>query len=712
MRKILLFFIAFFTCFQLAQAQSNTKDLLATVQSFCKTSAVTGREDEAAQFVQALFDQGVLKKDHLGDLVMTIGSGAPKRLFTAPLDEPGYVISAINKDGYLRIAPAGFGAYGNLYHQFLEGNDIQINTDKGPVLGVAIIPSMHFEGLRAVPERSKTADIWQDNFIDVGESSAKGVNAKGIRLLDPLTTLKKPQIIDGKFIAATDAATKSAVIALAAVAKTLMNTKFNGSVTIAFTTLELINGKGLEDVVNKYGPFDEVYRFNRFLDTELSAQPKLLVNQKLPESSIEQEISKPVLSFRNPSTNQPNWGNAKVYEIGLPANYKHTPVEMTNLQDIQALIKTWLSAVELRDWAVSSLSNPSVKAPSAHYAAYAKEDKSVANLISKYGVSSAEKPVREYILSQLPKWAKPTVDAKGNIILTFGKGKQHLAFVAHMDEVGYVVDSIREDGKLVLAQRGGFFNSVWEAHAALVHTQNGDITAAFEPRGDYLTAKMKENGRDCPLVFAGFTSKKEALDAGVVPGESTVTMPKKMLRLSENRASARGFDDRVGCASLLLALQNINPEALPFKVTFVWSVEEETGLTGSTFAADGLKDVAIVYPIDTYVSTDDPIDPRIYAYCPLGGGMVIRVLESINMVSKANLKYVQNLAAKNHIQTQYGMTAGGTDGQAFLQYDIPSVPLSWPGRYSHSPVEILDFRDLSNLVKMIQALVMDHEKSY
>lgn len=712
MRKILLLSITIFACYHLAKAQSNPKDLLSAIKSFSKTSAVTGREDEAAQFVQGLFDQGVLKKDHLGDLVMTIGSGAPKRLFTAPLDEPGYVISAINKDGYLRIAPAGFGAYGNLYHQFLEGNDIQINTDKGPALGVAIIPSMHFEGLRVVPERSKTVDLWQDNFIDVGESSAEGVNAKGIHLLDPLTALKKPQIIDGKYIAAPDAGAKSAVIALAAVAKTLMNAKFSGSVTIAFTTLELINGKGLEDVVNKYGPFDEVYRFNRFLDAKLSAQPKILVTQKLPSVNIEQEITKPVLSFRNPSTNGPHWGNAKVYEMGLPANYKHTPVEMTDAKDVQALIKTWLSAVEPRDWAIASLPNPSLKMPLANYPSFTKEDKTVANLVSKYGVSGSEKPVREYILSQLPKWAKPSVDAKGNIMLTFGKGKQHLAFVAHMDEVGYIVDSIREDGRLVLAQRGGFFNSVWEAHAALVHSQNGDITGVFEPRADYLTAKMKENGRDCPLVFAGFTSRQAALDAGVIPRESTVTMPKKMLRLSENRASARGFDDRVGCASLLLSLQNLNPDEIPFKVTFVWSVEEETGLTGSTFAADALKDVNTVYPIDTYVSTDDPIDPRIYAYCPLGSGMVIRVLESINIVSKSNLKYVQNLAAKNHIQTQYGMVAGGTDGQAFLQYDIPSVPLSWPGRYSHSPVEILDFRDLDNLVKMIQAIVHDQGKLY
>ena len=58
------------------------------------------------------------------------------------------------------------------------------------------------------------------------------------------------------------------------------------------------------------------------------------------------------------------------------------------------------------------------------------------------------------------------------------------------------------------------------------------------------------------------------------------------------------------------------------------------------------------------------------------------------------------------------MTAGGTDGQAFLKYDIPSVPLSWPGRYSHSPVEVMDFRDMNNLVLLIKAIMLDKTQTY
>ena len=181
-----------------------------------------------------------------------------------------------------------------------------------------------------------------------------------------------------------------------------------------------------------------------------------------------------------------------------------------------------------------------------------------------------------------------------------------------------------------------------------------------------------------------------------------------MIQLSETKATARGFDDRVGCAALLLALENLDPNQLPFKVTFVWSIGEETGLVGSTYAEKYLKDVSVGYPIDTYVSSDAAMESKLFGYCPLGNGAVIRVLESINFISRINLKKLQNLSEKNAIKIQYGMTVGGTDGQGFLSNGIPSVPLSWPGRYSHSPIEIMDFNDMKSLIQLIKAIMMDH----
>lgn len=697
-----------------AIGQSN--EILNLIHTYSKTSAVSGRENEAAQFVQSLFEAGALKQDRLGNLVLTIGSGSPKNLFAAPLDEPGYAITDIDEEsGYLRISPVGYGHYGKMFHQFLQGNQVVIGTDKGPASAIAVIPSLHFELMRAVPEISKPVYTWQETYIDAGVNSAKEISERGIQLLDPVTTIKRPQIINGTYLAAPSARTKASVIALATVAKTLMQSNVSGTIVIAFTAQEILNHKGIETVVSQYGPFDQIVRFNRFLTSDLDKTAGILVSKKLPVASINQKEIKPVIPFEHPLNSPPEWDVEKVFEIGLPANYAFTPVEMIQADDVDQLIQTWLKLAENKSWTPSTVTHKAEPVITPVYASFKKEHDLMKKLVDVYAICFVEKPMRDFITSQLPAWAKPVTDERGNLTVTVGKGKQHIAFVAHMDEVGFSVDSILSDGRLKLRMQGMLFNIAFEGQAAHIVTATKKIPGVFEPRSDYLTAtsRFQKDYIAPPLVYAGFTSRQQAIDEGITEdGQTQVLIPKELIRISENRVSAKGFDDRVGCAALLLAMQNINPETLPFKVTFMFSMAEEVGLVGTNFAAKNYKDLSVVYPIDTYVSTDDPVEDKIYGNTPLGGGAVLRVLESVVFSSRESMKYLQNLAAKNSIKLQYGMSAGFTDGQPFMKYGVPSVPLSWPGRYSHSPVEFLDLRDLNNLTKLVTAIITDKTKVY
>jgi putative aminopeptidase FrvX len=208
-------------------------------------------------------------------------------------------------------------------------------------------------------------------------------------------------------------------------------------------------------------------------------------------------------------------------------------------------------------------------------------------------------------------------------------------------------------------------------------------------------------------VYVGTRSRAETEALGIEAGRSTVTMPKRMVRIGKRRILARSLDDRAGSAALLMALDEIDPQVLKKRVTFAWSVEEEVGMTGAKALAERFQDASRVYPIDTFVSSDAPLESDAYAYCPLGRGAVVRVLESINFIPRAVVKEVVGLARTNGVAVQTGMTSGGTDGQPFLSYGIVSVPLSWPGRYSHSPVEVLDLADFESLVDLITVLAMN-----
>ncbi len=688
----------------LAIAQ-DSKGLIKNLTEYAKTSAITGRESLAASYLQSILPDHNLQKDKLGNLYVVIGKGEPKKLITTPLDEPGYVISEIQEDGFIRIAPLGSGYEGNLYHQFLQGHEIIIQSEEGIVNGVATLPSMHYERLRKVRVNSRPVVGWQDIFIDIGANSSEEVARRGIQLLDPVTLNKKISVVKNSLVTGPAMRTKAAAIALANVINSTNTKDVKGTLVIAFTTLELINGKGFEAILNQLGPFKEIYRFNRFLTLDKIGENKLLSNAQIMSNENDFINTTPSSPLKSTYSNRDKSG--KIFEVGLPCLYPSTPVELVDISDVENLTQYWLKVVG-ENLKVKDLKSPQELAESVSaFKIYSNEFDITSKLVATYGVSSDEKNVRSLILQQLPKWAKPTVDEKGNIIVSVGKGKTHNVFVAHMDETGYFVESIDEKGFLTLGVRGGMLPYVWEAQPAVIHGSKGDISAVFQPRENYLSAEQRAT--DNPLkVFAGFNSKEEAEAAGMLTGTTTVTMPKEMIRISEHRASARAFDDRVGCAALLLSINKIDPNQMSSKATFIWAVEEEIGLLGSSFASEKLSAATTVYPVDTFVSSDDPYTEENFANCPLGEGMVIRVLESINFVSRENLKATQNIAEKYNIKTQYGMTAGGTDGQAFLAYGIPSIPLSWPGRYSHSPVETMDFRDMQNLVKLINAIIKEN----
>jgi putative aminopeptidase FrvX len=88
----------------------------------------------------------------------------------------------------------------------------------------------------------------------------------------------------------------------------------------------------------------------------------------------------------------------------------------------------------------------------------------------------------------------------------------------------------------------------------------------------------------------------------------------------------------------------------------------------------------------------------------LGQGAVIRGLDNASVAPPFEVDRILALARTNRIPLQVGATNGGTDGSAFIRYGALHVALSWPGRYSHSPVEVLDLRDLQALERLIHAI--------
>jgi putative aminopeptidase FrvX len=341
-------------------------------------------------------------------------------------------------------------------------------------------------------------------------------------------------------------------------------------------------------------------------------------------------------------------------------------------------------------------------------------------LTEAYGASGHEEAVREEVKKLLPKWAqeKATTDAAGNLVLHVGDGKRdektpRIAFVAHMDEIGYEVRKIEDDGRLAVEVLGGGYLQYFLGHVVLVHSaKKGPVGGVLElPSGwDKPGFEWPSGPRsmDEPAhVYVGTHSKEETEKLGIAAGDY-VTVPKEYRPLLGTRANARSFDDRVGCAALITAVNAIGAELKGRDVTFVWSTEEEVGLKGAAaFAEQASKEGRVpdfVFAIDTFVSSDSPLESKRFGDAEIGKGFVVRAVDNSNVVPREYVDRVVALAKENGIPAQYGVTGGGNDGAVFLRYGSVDVALGWPLRYSHSPGEVIDTKDLDALSKIVEVL--------
>ncbi len=693
-------------------AAADNPGLADEIEAFLNVIAVAGREEPARDFVRQRLPGLPVKQDAAGNLVLSVGSGEPRKLVACPLGEPGYAVTGIEPDGWVRVFRAGGGLQGALWDQSHEGNVVMVGGSRGWVPGGVTIRSVHLMQEPEPVERPPflTRDIW----IDVGAESAAEAGEMGIRLLDPVALIRRPSRLAGGLLAGPSAALKAACIAQVDAAARIAKPG-TGTVVFAWTAGDFLNGAGLRYLVGTQGPFAEVLGVSPAFGWKEGEDGPVF--EGLPEPGAGPlgagEVPAALRTRTAPHVRPdggfgaaPPWGAARLGWVGLPARYPGTPVETVSSADVQRLSDAILAFAGGSSRSRTPSPIPPPPAAFEMDQEHPETAKLLSSLIARYGVSGAEGPVREEIRRHLPAWTKPEVDDKGNLTVTFGQGDEHILFVAHMDEVGFRVAEVLPDGRLRLENRGGLIRGAWEAQAALVHPGDNDrgaVPAVFEPREDWRTAtKWAMSG--ALTVWLGPVSKEEVERLGIHAG-STVTMPKQMFRMGRHRALARGFDDRNGCTALLLALRQIDPSRLKRRVTFAWVVEEEVGLNGSQDLADRLKDLDRVHPVDTFVSSDTPRESHQFGYAPLGKGAVLRTMDNATLLPRELIDRFLGIAGRAGIPVQYGMTGGASDGVAFLPNGTEMIPFSWPGRSSHSPVEVSDLRDVEALIRLVVATV-------
>ena len=620
------------------------------------------------------------RRDALGNLILRQGSGNPRRVVACGLDHAGFAVTEITDAGYLRLREAGSTRQHPLWTQFHEGQRINVLTRARVVPGVVTVKSTHLQRGRATNAPITTLD---DLWVDVGATSRVEVRRLGIEMLNPVVRDGVGWSY-GDFVAGPAAGVR---VGCAAVASAAGGRVDSGETIFLLTTLRSFGNDGLEAALRGLGRVDEVTIVDQVAEPGNDVAPV-----------VQRKLEKP--AYLPQST-----GLTSANMLAPRVRYAGSLVESVRLADAEALLTAVKKAAGVSGdsrW-VALPEKPSNAGPLETNAisTAASVLKSLADLPA---VSGHERPVREAITAALPAWARSraTTDNEGNLIVEVGPERDPVMFIAHQDEVGFEVTNVAGDGTVSLRTRGGLYASLWEGQPALLHFDDGKapLRGVFVPR-DTATTKQPE------ALTAWFGVDAAALkQLGVVNGLS-LTAAKNATRLGANRFTARALDDRAGSTALLLAARRIDPRTLRRKVIFAWSVREETGLEGAMALARRYgATVKRVFSVDTFVSSDSPAETTRFAYAPLGEGAVIRGLDNSAVASPAEIERILTVARLQAIPLQVGATNGGTDGSDFVRYGAVHVSLSWPGRYSHSPVEVLDLRDLEALERLIYALAI------
>src|ERR1044071_7791579 len=153
----------------------------SSLVSWISLDAPPGREYLATD--EILRSMPGWKRDQLGNLILRKGSGSPRRVIACALDRPGFAVTEITDDGYLRLREAGAVRQHPLWVQFHEGQRIRVLTRAGAVPGVVIVKSTHLQRGRVANAPVTTLD---DLWVDVGVASKAEVEHLGIEMLDPV----------------------------------------------------------------------------------------------------------------------------------------------------------------------------------------------------------------------------------------------------------------------------------------------------------------------------------------------------------------------------------------------------------------------------------------------------------------------------------------------------------------------------------------------
>ena len=322
------------------------------------------------------------------------------------------------------------------------------------------------------------------------------------------------------------------------------------------------------------------------------------------------------------------------------------------------------------------------------------------------GIAGREGQVRSFLKEKLAlEKFKLSVDAMGNMYARHEAKNTPLVMLAsHMDEVGFMVMGYESSGLLKFAPVGGIDLRVVVGKKVYIgEEKNLGIVGAKPIHLQKKNERNKPFSRQELFIDIGASSEEEAKNKTKIGDQ--ITFATRTEFISDRVMKGKAFDDRAGCTAILEILKS-KP---PVNVCGAFTVQEEVGLRGAGVAASNVKpDLAIV--LEGTTASDVPESPEHRYSTTMGEGPAITLMDRSFLANQNLNKRVIELAEKEGIRYQLRRSnIGGTDaGRIHLvEEGIPTIGLSLPCRYIHSPVSLLNMDDWQGMVDLVTTILKD-----
>ncbi|MDV2684819.1 M42 family metallopeptidase [Alkalihalophilus lindianensis] len=335
------------------------------------------------------------------------------------------------------------------------------------------------------------------------------------------------------------------------------------------------------------------------------------------------------------------------------------------------------------------------------------------DLTDANGIPGNEKEARDVMSKYITPFAdEVTTDGLGSLVAkkVGSQDGPKIMIAGHLDEIGFMVTSIDDKGFLRFQTVGGWWEQVMLAQRVTIMTKNGNIPGVVGSKPPHILpaeARRKPVDKKDMFIDIGATSKEEAMEFGVRPGDSVVPVCEFTVMKNEKLLMAKAWDNRIGCAIAIDVLRELKGVDHPNTVYGVGTVQEEVGLRGARTSAH-LIQPDIGFGVDVGIAGDTPGVTEKEALAKMGDGPQI-VLYDASMISHKGLRdFVTDTADQHDIPYQFdSMAGGGTDSGAIhlTANGVPALSITVPTRYIHTHAAMLHRDDYENTVKLIVEVI-------